>query len=66
MYTLAAVAFAYAVEINGVMHVIPPCDAAHSTNCVFRNSEQSFVNINGNVYDIVFGDYDEIISITPR
>lgn len=62
----------YAVEIGGRMYIFLPCPSEDSANCIWDarwrgdGHGQSFVDLDGKVYDITFGDHDEIIAISER
>jgi len=69
---------AYAVEIDGITQVYYPCPTEDSDNCIWDarwrgNGEgtglgtgQSFVSVQGALYDVEFGEFDEIVSIEKR
>jgi hypothetical protein len=69
---------AYAVELGGVTSLLYPCEYEDSVNCVWDargrgdgegtgfGTGQSFADMGGIVYDLEFGDFDEIMSIKSR
>ena len=69
---------AYAVEIDGITAIYYPCPAEDSQNCIWDarwrgdgegtglGQGQSFVDVAGVVYDVTFGDHDEITAIEKR
>ena len=69
---------AYAVEIAGEMHILYPCLYEDSSDCVWDSrwrgdgegtglgKGQSFADFGGVVYNLTFGQYDEITQIQKR
>lgn len=69
---------AYAVEIEGATQVLYPCQFEDSQNCVWDarwrgdgegtglGTGQSFADFAGVIYNIEFGEFDEIVSISRR